>query len=240
MGTEFDNRSDLKRVDPPDRGVLVPENWQDILAQADPFLSLPCPNWRSELECVSRDGEVFHLAVPSKDGSIASLFSSVSDINLKKVNGLISFIGENFLKDDDAKTSVRDPWTRLLGYKKNDQQLLSLAAVSAGVKPAALIDDYSLFNPDIRVALGALNQNNSVIESVYENMQYAIGRPEAVFQIQEAFKLREEFQKNSNLDLPDVYYQMLGDALGYSDSAIGYFISRLRNGSFEKTSKGKA
>lgn len=205
-----------------------PANWQEIVAEVDPFIKLTCTNWRKNLNVIDKQGDVFCVTAPSNDALGLAMFTTVGARNELKVDHLTEFMKENFLKDDDALTRLRPPWSREALYRRNDHDLLSVSAVLAGVKPAALISDDSIFDPNVRVAMMRLDRKWVAADfiKIDDRKTYAVGKPESVFQIKEAFKIRKESEARGDENLPDIYFKMLGNALGYSDYAISYFIFR--------------
>jgi hypothetical protein len=207
-----------------------PSNWRDLVAQADPFIKYACPNWRKNLEVVSQEGDAFGVGVREQSGSLGPLFLTVSSRCEAKVEKLAESIKDNFKLDDDAMTRLRGPWTREPFYRHYDHEVLSVVAVLAGVKPAALLSEASIYHPEVRVALGKLDRKWIAAEFIkYDGLkQLVVGIPDSVSLIKQAYSLRRDAEMSGD-DIPKEYFRALGKALGYSDSAISYFIYRNAN-----------
>jgi hypothetical protein len=171
-----------------------PANWQEIVAAVDPFIKFTCTNWRQNIHVVDKQGDVFCVTSPSNDALGVAMFTTAGARNEAKIDHLVEFMQENFLKDDDALTGHRPPWSREMLYRRNDHDLLSVSAVLAGVKPSALISDDSIFDPNVRVAMTRLDKEWLAADfvGIGNRRCYAVGKPESVFQIKEAFKIRKD------------------------------------------------
>lgn len=153
--------------------------------------------------------------------------SNVSTKAEQRVDRLITLMGERFQQDDDATTVIRRPWTRESFYHGQSHELLSVVAVLAGVKPAALIDESSFLIPEVRAAVSRLAEAacaSTIIESCNVK-SLVVGEPSRVLEIMDVFREREILIANEQ-DIPDHNFRRLGVALGYSERAIEYFLMR--------------
>jgi hypothetical protein len=207
-----------------------PANWRNIVAEADPLIKLTCPHWRNSLEPITEDGDSFIVAIRQPDGTNGALFQTVSARHEAKMDLLEELIKEKFKPDDDAMTRLRSPWTREVFYRHYDHELLSTVAVLAGVKPAALISAEAIYKPEVRVSLSRLDLSWMAADFLTHDghRQLAVGSPESVSLIKAAFGWRRDAEKKGE-DIPKEYYRILGQALGYSNYAISYFLYRNEN-----------
>lgn len=159
-----------------------------------------------------------------------SLPGATSAKHEQRVDRLIALMSEKFQQDDDAITITRKPWSRELFYNSQNHELLSAVAVLARVKPAALLNESAFCIPEVRVVISRLTQGayaSTIIE--FGNVKsLVVGEPSRVLEIVDVLRTNEALL-NKGQEIPEHNFRRLGAALGYSESAIEYFI--LRNSS---------
>lgn len=139
---------------------------------------------------------------------------------------LVRVVSAHFRQDDDATTQSGMPWSRFHSLSVDlPTAVLDLAAVVAGVKPAALLNPGDVALPEVRALFtSAIAQGKIISDIPYRSGGgYIVGSTEGVRAVIAA---GERIRNISEGEYPREYSVELGRALGYSMDAISYYLER--------------
>lgn len=210
----------------------VPADWRQKVRSSDPFLELAAPGWYERAHSPNQqpDGGFTFLVASASEPVAHSMIQSVSPSNRIEAETLSRFLINNFQQDDDAQTRFYKPWERIQQLmvefqpESRSMYVLDTAAVVSGLKPVAIIDSVAIHDPLVRALFERANGKNLQVQPLPDwwGGQMAVGLQ---FRIDTLIKAGELIKGLKGSEYPDGYFRAVGAALGYSNTAIEYFMN---------------